>query len=611
MKKILSIIAVGLSMVSCVDTVILPDDKIVDEDMWQTKADVTGIVACAYNQLKDETLQRNFIVWGDFRSDELQLSNSVALTNSTAYVQDLNQIYSLNILPSNSFTNWNALYSAINYCNLVIEKAQGVLSIDPNYTEGDYKTDVAKVKALRALCYFYLVRVFRDVPVSTKAYMTDNQDTQLEQKAPAEVLELCIQDLKEAETDAILSNTYGDWRDKGYMTLDAVRSLLADIYLWRASVYHQDNPTQAEADYNACVEYCTKVIEAKRDAHVKVYGEIDKEYYLAERDDYYNDVFATSPTSPKGFGGKSFLGMNSEESILEVQYRAYSNTNSILRYYTNPGITKMYYKYNASNSGATPYLKTTSNYAKYDPSSSGTAVFKNTDDVRQNEFIFGANSNNDLYEVRKFIATSSCEGKVQTSGPGVEDVSPNWILYRLTDVMLMKAEALVQLYELGNANANGVVEEGSEDAPVWSTYLQDAFDLVHAVNTRALPENSSNEIKFNTYKDRMETLVLLERARELCFEGKRWFDLMRYNYRHVSGVRYDLTFAQQGGNYVNNYSEMLTLAMTGKYSSPSAMASKMPTEPYLYWPINTGQMDVNDKLVQNPVWKASASTARN
>lgn len=73
---------------------------------------------------------------------------------------------------------------------------------------------MAKVKALRALCYFYLVRVFRDVPVSTKAYMTDNQDTQLEQKAPAEVLELCIQDLKEAETDAILSNTYGDWRDR-------------------------------------------------------------------------------------------------------------------------------------------------------------------------------------------------------------------------------------------------------------------------------------------------------------------------------------------------------------------------------------------------------------
>ena len=121
---------------------------------------------------------------------------------------------------------------------------------------------------------------------------------------------------------------------------------------------------------------------------------------------------------------------------------------------------------------------------------------------------------------------------------------------------------------------------------------------------------STNILKFNTYKDRMETLILLERARELCFEGKRWFDLMRYNYRHVSGVQYDKTFAQQGGNYVSNYSEMLSLAMSAKYTSPAVMATKMPTEPYLYWPINTAQMDVNSKLVQNPVWQASASSAR-
>ena len=78
MKKILSIIAICLGMVSCVDTVILPDDKIVDEDYWQTKSDVSGIVAAAYNQLKTEDLQRNLIVWGDFRSDELQLKLSFA-----------------------------------------------------------------------------------------------------------------------------------------------------------------------------------------------------------------------------------------------------------------------------------------------------------------------------------------------------------------------------------------------------------------------------------------------------------------------------------------------------------------------------------------------------
>jgi len=612
MKKILSIIAVCLGMVSCVDTVILPDDKIVDEDYWQTKSDVSGIVAAAYSQLKSEDLQRNLIVWGDFRSDELQLSNSVSLTNTTAYVQDLNQVYSLNILPSNAFTNWNNLYSAINYCNLVIAKAEGVVSIDPNYTLGDYKADIAKVKALRALCYFYLVRVFRDVPVSTEAYMNDGQEREIEQKAPAEVLEMCISDLKEVEPDALLSNTYGDWRDKGYMTKDAIHALLADIYLWRASVNQMDNPAQAKADYEECVAYCDKIIAAKKNAHVMLRGEQEKDYYLANSDDYYNDVFGT--TDGVNSNGRTIHGMNSEESIFEIQYRYYSSVNNILSDGINPGVLKMYYKFNGNNNGATSYFMTTSNYGVYSISTSGTNLFKNTDDVRQNEFIFAANSGQEQYAVRKFIATSSCKKKAETSGPDVNNVRPNWILYRLTDIMLMKAEALVQLNELANQDAGDGAEgdEGNEgDGSESVDYLQQAFNLVYAVNVRALPDGSTNVLKFNVYKDRMESLVLQERARELCFEGKRWFDLMRYNYRHVSGVQYDKTFDQQGGNYVANYSEMLTLAMTAKYSSVAAMASKMPTEPYLYWPINTGQMDVNTKLKQNPVWKASASSSRN
>ena len=617
MKKILSIIALGMCLVSCVDTVILPDDKIVDEDMWQTKSDVSGIVACAYSQLKNEDLQRSLIVWGDFRSDELQLANSVSLTNTTAYVQDLNQVYSLNILPSNSFTNWNVLYSAIHYCNLVIAKARGVISIDPNYTEGDYKADVAKVKALRALCYFYLVRVFRDVPVSTEPYMNDNQERELEQKAPAEVLEMCINDLKEAEVDALLSNTYGDWRDKGYMTRDAIHALLADIYLWRASVNHIDNPAQAKSDYEECVAYCDKIIAAKKDAHTMLRGETEQDYYLADYEDYYNSVFATSLS---GRYDRTYYGMNSEESIFEIQYRYYYSVEKTLTTETNPGVLKMYYKFNGSNNGSTPYVVTTVNYGIYSGSTSGTNIFKNEEDVRQNEFIYSANNNSlSQFAVRKFIATSSCNQSVDNTGPDVSSVRPNWILYRLTDVMLMKAEALVALNDLstpavseGEENENdadGTVEDDDDEAEQVD-YLQQAFDLVYAVNTRSLPTGSTKTLKFSTYKDRMESLVLYERARELCFEGKRWFDLMRYNYRHISGVKYDKTFAQQGDSYVSNYSDMLTLAMTSKYSSPSVMASKMPTEPYLYWPINSTQMDVNSKLVQNPVWRASSSTER-
>ena len=44
MKKIISIIATGLMLVSCIDTIILPDDKTEEEDFWQTKSDVALMV---------------------------------------------------------------------------------------------------------------------------------------------------------------------------------------------------------------------------------------------------------------------------------------------------------------------------------------------------------------------------------------------------------------------------------------------------------------------------------------------------------------------------------------------------------------------------------------
>lgn len=38
-------------MVSCVDTVLLPDDKTVDQDFWKTKSDVNQMVQGAYKSM--------------------------------------------------------------------------------------------------------------------------------------------------------------------------------------------------------------------------------------------------------------------------------------------------------------------------------------------------------------------------------------------------------------------------------------------------------------------------------------------------------------------------------------------------------------------------------
>ena len=140
----------ALLLTSCVDTVILPDNKTVDEDYWQKKSEVDAVVGAAYAQLRDEAAIRNMIIWGDFRSDELVVTST--LPTSAAYRTALQQIYSCNIETENAFTSWYPFYSAINYCNLVLEKAEGVIAVDPDYTRGDYDANKAQMLALRSFC---------------------------------------------------------------------------------------------------------------------------------------------------------------------------------------------------------------------------------------------------------------------------------------------------------------------------------------------------------------------------------------------------------------------------------------------------------------------------
>ena len=67
-KNIISGICVICGFSACVDTVILPDNKTVDEDYWQKKSEVETVVSAAYAQLRDATAIRNMIIWGATRS---------------------------------------------------------------------------------------------------------------------------------------------------------------------------------------------------------------------------------------------------------------------------------------------------------------------------------------------------------------------------------------------------------------------------------------------------------------------------------------------------------------------------------------------------------------
>ncbi len=560
---------------------IYPTDRIVDEDFWKKRADVDQMVDGCYLSMIDYSVQERAIMWGAFRSDEI-----VKLKDYND--NTLENIAAVNLLPTNRYNNWEHFYKVINNCNIVLNHAPQVMEEDPEFTEGDYQVVRAQMLALRSLCYFYLVRAFRDVPYTTRSYEDDSQVEPIEQSTPDEVLQHCLEDLEEARHYIMKSGAYGrtDWRNWGYMTRDAVHALMADIYLWRASMTH------STSDYQQAIAFSDSVINAK-DAYYKRYQEIEitssKEgedrYHLEDGDNAMYAIFNTN----RG---------NSHESILEWQYNGQNNSNSALANY--------YYK-NGENSQVS-ILMASSLFNSIDKNANtdqAQKIYLTKNDYRFWNNVYDAN-NEEAQEmsIRKMVDNSgttidvtSTVGERKSTSRQYQEFRQNWIVYRLTDVMLMQAEALV--------------ETAANDSD--QVTLRKAFNLVQAVNKRSMKKNSADTLKFENFRSKsdFELLVLAERERELCFEGKRWWDLMRYCYRHMEGVNIKQRLADVA-SWPELYQPMLSFIVR-KYSDSGgdAVSYKMKSEPYLYWPILESEIKVNNLLKQNPVFHQEKSTAKN
>ena len=584
MKKYILLFVSSMMLVSCLDTIILPDDKTVDEDFWKSKSDVALMVNAAYAGMSTENVISRLIVWGDFRADEYILSGESENEND-ATAQALSEMAVVSMQVTNTFASWSDFYSIINKCNVVLKKAEEMYKngVDPNYTEGDYLADRSQMLALRSLCYFYLVRNFRDVPYVDEAYMTSSQDRQMVQQTPAYVLGKCIESLEEAAGNALQASSYpyrgGNWRRVGWMTYDGICALLADIYLWRASVTHSD------ADYQLCSQYCDRVIASKKSQHVVGREEQVTEYPLAPQTSMYYDLF---------------VEQNAEESIFEIQCES------------NAAICKFLHKFKNDQSTA-GYFKTTGIFkaAGSHPNMNLGSVVYSENDLRFYTDIFNT-TGVDNFDVRKMISLNSkSTATAENRAAGVRafgGLDQNWIVYRLSDVMLMKAEAMVQMVDTVTAGLTG--DALAEKQTTILQGLQDASKLIAAVSQRSCTNGDS--LRWSAFpnsfknKSRMEELVLQERLRELCFEGKRWYDLLRYNYRHVEGVNYDALLADLGeGQLPSNYETMLNLVIRGRGTQGAGIKAKMRNEAYLYLPIPNRDLILSPGLKQNPAYGSS------
>ncbi|WP_075555659.1 MULTISPECIES: RagB/SusD family nutrient uptake outer membrane protein [Parabacteroides] len=415
---------------------------------------------------------------------------------------------------SPSFKNiWEGFYEGIADCNMCITGIQKV--------SGDTKSLLGEVHTLRALYYFYLVRLYGDIPLILEPVTADSELLYPERATKEKVFESILSDLKLAEQSGLPETDR-----TGRVSLGLVKTIMADVYQYMAG-----------APLNKGAEYYKLAYEKAKEV-------LDKSYCVSPASADYNASAAGSAWYSL-FDSYEKLhddeNKNRGELIFQIQYKEGITTNQITSMIvpTMKQIIKIYDEFGA----LMPTWDFYNSYEKGDKRTEEKEMFFTKDghrDDKTNIIEFGSPALYKYYDIEGALKTGLCD--------------INFTLYRLPEVMFIYAESYTQ--------ANGAPDQLS-------------YDMVNAIRSRA---NLAPVAGLS--KDDFLQAVWKERAHELCFENKDYFDIQRtrkaYNVKANSYDAYD-GFANESGVTFD--------------------------EKYLLWPIPSTETDANPKLLpNNPGW---------
>lgn len=559
MKKILFKVALpvltGMFMVSCGDFLeIYPLTMVYEDNYWNEKSDVDQIVTGCYTRMQDDAFCRRLFIWGEVRSDNVVKGyDYMSATSSEYYI--LNE----NILSTNAYTTWTDFYSVIDRCNLVIEKAPQVAEVDPNYLQSDVLATIAEVTALRSLCYFYLVRAFKDVPYYTYAITNDEQELNLPATDGDEIVRNCISDLVSVYGNALRVWPKQNGQDISYgrITQYAIFALLADMYLWL------NDYVNAAYYADLVISYKTEYFEENYSSTYNVNG-----YPLIP--DNNNTLFESGAAYNANFGTGG-----GPESIFELDFSDDTDEK------WNDVPAEFFYRFPISGATEREGLFAPSDALMTEISSPVLFLAKSDSRIMESIKVDSETSPSEAVIAKyAYLSINPSQSVSNAYSQRINKNDANWVFYRVSDMMLIKAEALI--YQMSDSE-----ESTDQDDSLRSL----AFELIKTIEDRSASNTSStlSEADFST-KSLMINLVFDARRREFLFEGKRWFDLVRRSRRD--------------GN-----TDYLVDQVKSKYTENANTAtSKLGNMNAIYWPYNYDQIQINTNLTQNPAYPEAGST---
>lgn len=155
---------------------------------------------------------------------------------------------------------WYTLYSGINRANIFLENIDKVSDIDSGL-KAQY---TAEARFLRAFYYFNLVQCWGDVPFKTES-TKDVVGLDIPRTDKQEIYDFIIKEMQEVsdeKTGGLLTAAELNYKP-GRVSKSAAWGILARVYLFRAGEYHRDNRAATDAEkkdyYQAAKDYALKV----------------------------------------------------------------------------------------------------------------------------------------------------------------------------------------------------------------------------------------------------------------------------------------------------------------------------------------------------------------
>lgn len=455
------------------------ESSITEENYFKNEGDFEPYVTGIYTFMRSFA---NNITYGTERSEEL-----IAGSNSRFGVA-----WSQIITPSSGAINYIDWYRAIGHCNLLLSKIEGF----PFSSEDNKKKITAEALCLRAYFYFHLTRIIGDAPLMLQAVTDEN--VPLLPRSPA------VEVMKQIQTD-----------------LDAAISIFKSISTFSVTAY----PSKYRFSYGAAqaLKADTKLWSGK----VLGGGSADFTAAIAAID----EVELSGVTLNSDFKSVTGTRASGNKEIILAAYYQRDETGANYGLNALPFLSIVQ---GALNLDSLPYAQTSGNgQGAYQISALSKGLFTNSSDKRI-PFTWVTerqNSGPKISWITKYPGTKYADDRISDN-----DI----IIYRLADLLLMKAEAYAALD---------------------NTTL--AIENLNKVRNRA----GIGDYSGSTDKASVEKEILDERGRELFFENKRWYDLVRFH----KGGTIDVY------NYVPN--------LVGK------------TTP-LFWPLNTTVLANNNLLEQ-------------